>query len=61
MHELDKESFFQEELYAFAHKMDKYMILKKDGTPCGQHPDKGLDMNFSESPPAALSGLTMGV
>ena len=66
MHELDKESFFQEELYAFAHKMDKYMILKKDGTPCGQHPDipdiyPGLDMNFSESPPAALSGLTMGV
>ena len=62
MHELDKESLFQEELYIFAHKRDKYMILKKDGTLCGLHPpEKGLDMNFSESPPTALSRLTTRV
>ena len=47
---------FLDELYAFVHKRDKYMVLKKDGTSCGQHPDQGLDMNFSESPPAALDG-----
>ena len=55
-----KGPLFLEELYAFTHKKDKYMVLKKDGTSCGQHPDKGLDMNLSETPTAVV-GLTTGM
>ena len=51
---------FLEDLLGFAHKKDKYMVLKKDGSSCGQHPDKGLDMNLTETP-AALAGVETGM
>ena len=35
------------------------MVVKKDGAPCGQYPNKGLEMSL-ENEPATVSGLTNG-